>query len=292
MKTSLVTATILLFACFARADETVLARFSWQEISDAGKLTAGVLSPSEGHPPALRIENPGGQAMRANILTVEKPRISTAFYAISGEVRYEHVEGDGFLEMWSHFGSDAAYFSRTLGASGPMAGLRGDSGWRVFTLPFDATGAKSTPSRLVINVQLPGQGTVFLRDLRLIQSPGFAALLKQPGAWWPDQTAGWIGGLGGAFLGCLGGLIEWLASRGKMPRFVLNASRILILIGAIAAIAGLISAALRQPYGVWYPLLLIGILCVAIFPFRLRRYQQRYRELELRRMSSLDLTAH
>ena len=38
----------------------------------------------------------------------------------------------------------------------------------------------------------------------------------------------------------------------------------------------------------WFSLLLLGVLCVMIFPFRLRRYQQRYRELELRRMASMD----
>jgi len=30
---------------------------------------------------------------------------------------------------------------------------------------------------------------------------------------------------------------------------------------------------------------------VVIFPFRLRSYQDRYREFELRRMSSMDATA-
>jgi hypothetical protein len=35
-------------------------------------------------------------------------------------------------------------------------------------------------------------------------------------------------------------------------------------------------------------LLLAGILCALIFPFRLRRYEAQYRAVELRRMAALD----
>jgi hypothetical protein len=292
MKTLLlciVTAVVL--AGFTHAEETVLARFSWQEIADAGQLTSGVVMPSEGKPPALKIENPTGQPLQATVLTVPEPKITTAFYAIVGEVRYERVEGEGFLEMWSHFG-EAAFFSRTLGRSGPMAALRGDSDWRAFSLPFNATDAKRKATRLVMNVQLPGKGTVMLRNVRLIEGTNFEALSGQPGAWWSGLAAGWIGGLGGAFLGCFAGLIEWLAMRGKAGRFVVLASKLVIGIGAVAIVAGCVALVLRQPYAVWYPLLLVGVLSVGILFARLRRYRVLFREMELRRMSSMDLTAH
>ena len=65
----------------------------------------------------------------------------------------------------------------------------------------------------------------------------------------------------------------------------------MIGVGGVFVLGGLAAVALRQPYGVWYAVLLLGVLVVVIFPFRLRRYQDRYREFELRRMTSLDATA-
>jgi hypothetical protein len=288
MKTILFLLTAIIFTAAARADEQVIPSFSWKELADAGKLTAGTLT---GEPDnALKIDNRGPGAMSATVLTIVRPKITTDFYAVTGEVRYVDVEGDGFLEMWSHFGETAAYFSRTLGLTGPMAKLTGTSEWRTFTLPFNAKGSSSRPSKLVVNVYLPGKGSVFLGNLRLVQSTSLAAATHTGGEW-SGRTAGIVGGVGGVLIGCLGALIEWLAVRGKAQRFVVNAVRMLIGVGVASALGGLAAVAMRQPYGLWYALLLIGVLLVVIFPFRLRRYQDRYREFELRRMTSMDATA-
>jgi hypothetical protein len=288
MKTILLLTTIIFIAA-ARADEQVISTFSWKELADAGKLTAGTLTGAPDD--ALKVENRGPDAMSATVLSIVQPKITTDFYAVTGQVRYDKVEGDGFLEMWSHFGETAAYFSRTLGVAGPMAKLTGTSDWRAFTLPFNAKGASSRPSKLVVNVQFPGKGSVFLRNLKLIQSTSFDGAAMQTGAWWSDRIVGIVGGVGGALIGCLGALIEWLAARGKGQCFVVNAVRVMIGAGVVFALGGLAAVALRQPYGVWYAVLLLGVLLVVIFPFRLRRYQDRYREFELRRMTSMDATA-
>jgi hypothetical protein len=285
MKTILLLLSAVIFIAAARADDQVISTFSWKELADAGKLTAGTLTGAPDN--ALKVENHGPGAMSATVLTIVQPKITTDFYAVTGEVRYDNVEGDGFLEMWSHFGETAAYFSRTLGITGPMAKLTGTSDWRAFTLPFNAKGASSRPSKLVVNVYLPGNGSVFLRNLKLVQSTA----ATYTGGRWSGRTAGVIGGVGGVLIGCLGALIEWLAARGKAQRFVVNAVRVLIGAGVAFVLGGLAAVALRQPYGVWYALLLLGVLVAVIFPFRLRRYQDRYREFELRRMTSMDATA-
>src|SRR4030095_8473993 len=49
--------------------------------------------------------------------------------------------------------------------------------------------------------------SVFLRNLKLVQSTSFDGAAMQTGAWWSDRTAGIVGGVGGALLGCLGALI-------------------------------------------------------------------------------------
>ena len=120
-----------------------------------------------------------------------------------------------------------------------MAKLTGTSDWRAFTLPFNATAASSRPSKLVVNVQLPGKGSVFLRNLKLVQSTGFDGAATQTGGRWSDRTVGVVGGVGGALIGCLGALIEWLAARGKAQRFVVNAVRVLIGAGVVFALGGL-----------------------------------------------------
>ena len=275
--------TVVLAASPVHAGETLISEFPWKKLADAGQLKAGEVIAEPGGASVLKVESAGKEPLFATIFTVENPKVTTSFYTLSGEVRYEAVEGDGFLEMWNHFG-EAAFFSRTLGDAGPMAKLKGDSAWRAFALPFHATGTKVPLSKLVFNVQLPGKGVVWLRKLKLTQSNAAA-----DGAWMSNRAIGWAGGIGGAVIGCLGSLLEWLAKAGKGRGFVINALRVLTGLGVVTTACGLAALALRQPYAVWFSLQLLGGLCASIFPFRLRRYRQQFREQELRRMASMDL---
>jgi hypothetical protein len=289
MKTALATLIMAFFAGAATAQEKPLAEYSWQALAAAGQLKTGTVVSLPDKTVALKIENPGPQPLTATVLIIEQPKITTEFYALSGDVRYDGVEGDGYLEMWNHFGETEAYFSRTMGETGPMAKLRGTSDWRPYILPFNATGAKSHPSKLVINVQLPGKGVVYLRSpLKLTESahpPGAGA---QPGAWWSDRTGNLAGAIGGGAIGCLGGLIGWFGARGKARAFVLGSTIVLTVLGVVATVVGLVALTWRQPYAVWYPLLLAGVIIVVICPVMLRRSVHRYREIELRRMTSMD----
>lgn len=283
----------ILVACAAPAlgSDKLLQEISLAQLAAAGGLKSGTLIADPGQPETLKVENKTGGPLTAHLFDVSKPKIGTAFYRIEGEVRHEAVESVGYLEMWNHFGAGMSAFSRTLADGGPMGGLRGTSSWRTFILPFNATGTKNPPERLEVNVQLPGKGTVFLRSLRLIEmtSFGITATAAAPRkAWWTDRTAGWVGGIGGGLLGCLGTYLEWAAARGRARAFVLGASRALLVVGILSTIAGLVAAALGQPYEVWYILLLGGILCGGISATRLGKYEARYRDLELRRMAALD----
>src|SRR6266853_1931256 len=103
-------------------------------------------------------------AVAAQDLTIDWSRtvvIAGPRYVVSGEVRYQDVEGQGYLEMWTVFPDGQRFFSRTLDAQGPRAALRGESNWRRFELPFDMSGASQAPSRLEINLVLPGRGAVW-----------------------------------------------------------------------------------------------------------------------------------
>jgi len=235
-------------------------------------------------------------SMQATLLTITNPPISAAVYAITGKIKYDSVQGDGYLEMWNYFPPERpglpeeAYFSRTLGEPGPMGKITGSSDWREFNLPFDRTGASNAPTRLQFNLVLKGRGTVHLSPVKLVEYPGAKSAEKGffPGAWWTDRTAGWWGGLAGVLIACLGSLTAWLAWRGKARRFVVAVLMVLTGLGVVCGIAALVALAGGQPYAVWFPLALGAVIILCICPYRLRQYQKKYEELELRRMASLE----
>src|SRR3989441_9869287 len=128
-------------------------------------VTGGVVSPSEGPggAPLLELRVPGSGPMSFHLVTIDHPPIAGPAYAVAGQIRYQGVEGQGYLEMWTVFPDGQRFFSRTLALQGPLAALHGDSPWRPFQLPFTLSGGSQLPRRLEINLVLPRRGTGGLR---------------------------------------------------------------------------------------------------------------------------------
>src|SRR5206468_3171301 len=80
---------------------------------------------------ALKIANTNDTPLQLQLLKISKPSISKKLYAIKGEIKYENVQGDGYLEMWNFFPPlnpgmpEGQYFSRTLGIGGGTLGCLG-----------------------------------------------------------------------------------------------------------------------------------------------------------------------
>lgn len=280
----------LLLVSPAYAAEAIVLTINLPQLAQEGKLHSGIIiAGKQGAASVVRYENPDATAKTLPILTVEAPKISTRYYCLKGEVRTQDVNGTGYLEMWNHFGPQEAYFSRTLGDTGLMKKLEGTADWRAFVLPFNAEGTKTEVTKLVLNLQLSGKGIVDLRSLRLTEAGSFAEVLGDGHTvWWAPQTGGWIGGLGGALLGVCSGVMEWLASRGRARGFVLTATRVWIGVGVLSALVAIAALLLQQPFFVWYGPLLVGGLCLFHFPLRLRRFHAVFRDVEMRKMESLD----
>jgi hypothetical protein len=235
---------------------------------------------------SIRIERRTGGSVP--LVRIDRPPLATPAWAIVGEVRYDGVVGDGYLEMWSLI-ADGRYFSRTLDQSGPMSRLSGSSDWRGFVLPFFSRSDLPAPVALEVNLVLPGAGAVEIGPLRLVQyAAGENPVARAPGAWWSDQQGGWIGGVAGTVLGVLGSVVGWLATRRRAPAFVLGASRLVVVLGAMALAAGLVAIANAQPYAVWYPLVLVGAISCGVMVPAYRRFARHYRDVELRRLQALD----
>jgi hypothetical protein len=217
------------------------------------------------------------------LAVINKPEVLGKRYLVKGWIKYSGVEGDGYMELWSHFG-EQAFFSRTLGdGKGPMQKLTGDSDWRVFILPFDMEEGMK-PDKLVVNLVLKGKGEVILSELRFVSFP--ASDPKAQSGWWSPRDAGWIGG----GIGCLGAVFGTaaaiLARRSTQGSILL--AKIALTIGFLSLVGAGVAAAMSQPWHVWYPPALLGVILVLVFGFRLPAIRRASVEGELRRMRAVD----
>jgi hypothetical protein len=219
------------------------------------------------------------------IVELDSPPVTADRYAITGTVAYDGVEGEGYLEMWSQFPDGSRYFSRTLGTEGLLEKLHGTSPERPFALPFFLKPDSPRPVRLEVNVVLPAGGRVTVRGLRFGSG---ADALRTPGAWWSGEEAGAVGGAAGGTVGVLGALVGILSSLGRGRRVVLAALLSMGIGGAAVLAAGGVALALGQPYEVWYPLVLLGVLGTALGFALLPTARRRFEALELRRIQALD----
>lgn len=231
---------------------------------------------------ARGVQVDANSARTIELANLEKPGIKSNRYLVKGWVRYDDVEGDGYLEMWNHFG-EQSYFSRTLAdAKGPMQKITGTSDWRVFLLPFNAEEGM-TPDKLVVNLVLAGKGKVWITDLRLVDlgAPGAKGVM-----WWTPRQAGWLGG----GVGCLGavlGILSAVLARRSAGASILLAKACVgagLLLGVFAVVAGVVG----QPWHVWYLPALLGAILVFVFGARLPAIRRETLDLELRRMRAAD----
>jgi hypothetical protein len=169
----LVTATRLCAEGISATPEGTPIDLSAQKLSTFAELVPP--RGGESTTASIRVSANADQEPTLHLFDIEAPVIESAGYAIVGEVRYEGVTEDGFLEMWNHLPAvkggreiAASFFSRTLEVSGPMGKLAGNSDWRAFQLPaFVNDGSGRRPLKLTLNVVLPRGGEVELRGLKL-----------------------------------------------------------------------------------------------------------------------------
>jgi hypothetical protein len=284
---------LLSVACWLLASSTawsaeIVRSIRWQELP-SGSLKPGqvVATPPGATEPILRVVHDGRAPATFPLVTIERPGVAAARYALRGRVRYESVATGSYLEMWNHL-PEGAFFSRSLDRSGPMSTLEGSSEWRAFVLPFFNREGGAPPEKLVFNLVLTGPGTVEVGNVELVQFAPGENPLDDSTAWWNDRQAGVIGAVAGVALGLLGTVIGWLGSTARARGFVLSTLKGIAWLGVCALLAGLFAAVVGQPYAVSYSLILFGIISAAIGFSLPRSLSKRYEQLELRRMQALD----
>jgi len=230
----------------------------------------------------IRAANEGGSFP---LVSIDRPAVGNVGYVLSGDVRYRGVHPSGFIQMWSVFPDGSRYFSKTLARQGPQATLEGDAEKRPFEVPFSVAAGSPSPTRLDVEVVLPGAGTVWVGPLRLTSMGDAGA-----GALWSDRTGGVIGGVAGSMLGLTAAILGVFIARRKHRSIVLACTSALALGGLVVLTAGVWALVSSQPYAVWYPLLLVGGLSVILFGGIRRRARDAYTDAELRRMRAADLS--
>jgi hypothetical protein len=284
----LAVAFCVLFASTAWSEE-IVRRIDWQELAAANALKSGtVVAAEEGaRGPSLRLVHEGTGAVTLSLVTIERPGIRTERYGLRGRVRYERVAAGAYLEMWSYL-PEGAFFSRALDQSGPMRRLEGSSEWRPFVLPFVNRAGGSSPQKLAFNLVLAGAGSVEIGPVELVQFTADENPFGGSSAWWSGHHAGLLGTIGGSALGIVGAVVGWLGSTGRAKGFVLNTLQGVAWVGIGVLLLGAVAFLGGQPYGVYYPLVLLGGISATLGFFLPRSLSKRYEDLELRRMQAFD----
>ncbi|MBL9126384.1 MAG: hypothetical protein JNL97_01995 [Verrucomicrobiales bacterium] len=273
-----------------------IADIPWPTNTDEGSAPpSGIRRAVDGRD-AWSVTHTNATPVTFPILTLEGPAITQLRYAVTGEVSYAQVEGDAYLEMWSHFpaassrpgGSRA--FSRTLAPSGRLGRIAGSSSWRGFELPMDATGAPGLPTKLELNLFLPGRGTVHVASMGLVEYPHAWpwTTAGREDVWWNERQAGWLGGVAGGLFGGGGAILAALAAAGRARKWVIRGMVALIALGVCSLVVGAVAFFVGQPRVVWLPLGFIGALTTAILTNGLRQMVARYRVHELRKITAAD----
>ena len=111
--------------------------------------------------------------------------------------------------------------------------------------------------------------------------------------WWSAQQSGLIGGLAGAVFGILGGtvgaLVGIFAPKGIGRKPLLIALTIILIKSVGVLITGIVAVLQHQPYHVYYPLLLIGLISTGIFASLYPVIRNRFRQADQRKLDAESL---
>ena len=92
---------IVVLGCSVARAEHVVQEISWPELDEAGKVLNGQLHKAQApeERDALVVDNVKAQAKTVTVLILDRPKITTACHAITGEVAYEDMAPGSCLEM-------------------------------------------------------------------------------------------------------------------------------------------------------------------------------------------------
>ena len=108
--------------------------------------------------------------------------------------------------------------------------------------------------------------------------------------WFDPNQYAWIPGtIYGVAAGVMGARVGWLVPRGRSRSLVLRGWLTLWAAGVALLAVGLVALAQGQPWGVWYGLLLPGVIGTLVVGANSLVILKKYRDVEERRLAAKDL---
>jgi MFS family permease len=106
--------------------------------------------------------------------------------------------------------------------------------------------------------------------------------------------SGILGAVLGVTFGLCGGILGILAGkfsrRGRHKKLVMSFIFVMIVLGVLSLCIGLFALLMGQPYHVWYPFILLGVILVAVLVPNYVVIKNIYARAELNSFSSRDNT--
>jgi hypothetical protein len=87
----------------------------------------------------------------------------------------------------------------------------------------------------------------------------------------------------------MGGIVGWLVPRGRSRNFILRAWFTVWVVAIVLLVVGIVALASGQPWGIWFGLLLHGVIGTPVVGANSIVILKRYREVEERRLEAKDL---
>jgi len=278
------TAVVVVLAAAAAAVPAaeIVAEVEWDEGALPAAPAGVEVALREGSPARLAVISEGGSKV-VPLARIGSPPVGWPGWRVDGEVRLERLEGAAFAEMWVEYPDGGRYFSR----SHPWPA--GSSGAVSFSLPFRPDPSSSPPVALDIQLVLDGPTSLTAGPLQVVRAEHPDDLMAPAGGWWSERTGAIVGAAAGTGLGLLGALLGVLIARGTALRLAAAGLLAVALVGVAAFAVAAVGLATGQPYGVWYPLGLVGLIA-AVVGFAMRPVARlRARQIEHQRMRAADL---
>lgn len=110
-----------------------------------------------------RIEAVKGRTVR--LFEHAGPRLDHCMVIYRASMKTADVQGQAYLEMWCRFPGLGEFFSR-----GIVNPAKGTTDWSSYETPFRLEKGQS-PDLIRLNLVIEGKGTVWIKDVELLQSP-------------------------------------------------------------------------------------------------------------------------
>lgn len=99
------------------------------------------------------------------LFEVPDPGVEQCMLTYRAQLKSEGMEGKAYLEMWCRLPGRGEFFSK-----GFQNALKGTNDWASYEVPFFLKRGQ-TPDLIKLNLAVEGRGTVWIKDIQLLQTP-------------------------------------------------------------------------------------------------------------------------